>query len=99
MQSRIIYSKNSISIALCSAYVEFTHSGLWNRFWNLGRMRVTGLYYPLSGRDSVLLCHPPLRTVRTSFPVYGSSLNKLCLIRTGSYFLFTVMDLSMTVRM
>ncbi|OKK38132.1 hypothetical protein BWP16_14475 [Salmonella enterica subsp. enterica serovar Worthington] len=30
----------------------------------------------MSGSSSTLLCHRPLRTVRASFPAYGSSLNK-----------------------
>ena len=82
------------------------HDNTKNRFprlcskngMNVGVMRIVGHYYPLSGRDSVLLRHPPLRTVHTSFPVYGSSLYKPCLTRAGSYFLFTAVHLSMTVR-
>lgn len=30
----------------------------------------------MSGSSSTLLCRRPLRTVRASFPAYGSSLNK-----------------------
>src|SRR5690606_6374282 len=54
---------------------------------------------PLSGRDSVLLLHPPLRTAHTSFPVCGSSLYKPRLTEAGSYFLFTAVHLSMAFRM
>ena len=53
----------------------------------------------LSGRDSVLLHHPPLRTAHTSFPVCGSSLYKPRFTGAGSYFLFTAVHLSMTFRM
>ncbi len=30
----------------------------------------------MSGKDTALPPHPPLRTVRASFPAYGSSLSK-----------------------
>ncbi|TXY48062.1 hypothetical protein FXE78_00915 [Vibrio mimicus] len=33
----------------------------------------------MSGSSSTLLCHRPLRTVRASFPAYGSSLYKFIL--------------------
>lgn len=35
----------------------------------------------MSGKEQALLLVPPLRTVRASFPAYGSSLYKLALTR------------------
>ena len=50
MRSCIIHSKNCISIALCSAYVEFSQSD----YGIVGSMLVTRHYYPLSGYARIL---------------------------------------------
>jgi hypothetical protein len=47
--------------------------------WNTGTpspVRYTPSSTRQAGRDSALLRHPPLRTVRDSFPSHGSSLYK-----------------------
>ena len=44
MRSCIIHSKNCISIALCSAYVEFSQSD----YGIVGSMLVTRHYYPFT---------------------------------------------------
>jgi hypothetical protein len=41
-----------------------------------GRRPEAARYGYSSGKDEPLLVHPPLRTVRASFPAYGSSLTK-----------------------
>src|SRR3546814_15092525 len=52
-----------------------------------------------SGRDRPLLAHPPLRTVRESFPSYGSSLSKPAFANRLHHLETIDVNLVMTVRM
>src|SRR5271157_43798 len=50
-----------------------------------------------AGRDSALLHHPPLRTVRETFASYGSSLYKAPFDRSRQRTYFSAMDLPVAV--
>lgn len=50
-----------------------------------------------SGRNGVFLRHSPLRTVRASFPAYGSSLFKTPYGRSQQFTVVMAMNLSMAV--
>src|SRR3546814_12325939 len=52
-----------------------------------------------SGRDRPLLAHPPLRTVRESFPSFGSSLSKPAFANRLHHLETIDVNLVMTVRM
>src|SRR5690606_13140622 len=93
-------SKRSSVIPSLPKAVALSQPGVWTFLSRLSPSVWSRLnQLRLSGRDRALLPHPPLRTVRASFPAYGSSLCKASYDRSRQFTFISAMDLSVAVRM